>query len=144
MASTEYGCQMLLQHGLLSRLAECQFIDFHVNSATAIFQSSMAPSHVNDPFVPSLDERYSKIFSSLAKLVLAFLTQSGLRHKTVTTQVRATSKYMAVIFFLVLHQAYASYLLTLLSCWKMYTYFYFNGILSSFFCAILNKICEAA
>lgn len=96
MASTEYGCHMLLQHGLLSRLAECQFLDFHVDSATAIFQSSMTPSHVNDPFVPSLDERYSKIFSSLAKLVLGFLTQTGLRHKTVITQVRTTSKYTII------------------------------------------------
>ena len=138
MASTEYGCQMLLQHGLLSRLAECQFLDFHVDSATTVFQSSMTPSHVNDPFVPSLDERYSKIFSSLAKLVLAFLAQTGLRHKTVITQVRATSKHMVAILFLVLHQAYASYPLTLLICWKMHTYFCNNGILSSFVSTILN------
>jgi len=89
VASTDYGAQTLLQFGLISRLTECQFLDFHVEKPTLLTNTNtMGYTHSEDPFLPSLLERYSKIFSSFARLILAFLSSVGIQHQVAISQIQ--------------------------------------------------------
>jgi len=94
VTSSEYGAQALLQSGLISRLTECQFLDFHVEKPTLLSNSTttMGYTHVQDPFLPSLLERYSKIFCSFARLMLSFLSSVGIQHQVAIGQVRFYEK----------------------------------------------------
>ncbi|XP_057313200.1 nuclear pore complex protein Nup205-like isoform X1 [Hydractinia symbiolongicarpus] len=88
VASTDYGAQILLQVGLISRLTECQFLDFHVSKPAMLSNATLHYSQVYDPFLPSLPERYSKIFSAFAKLILSFLSSVGVQHQIAIAQIQ--------------------------------------------------------
>ena len=84
---TDVGAQSLIQVGILSRLSECQFLDFHIDKLTMMANSSLAYSNSQDPFLPSLIERYSSIFTAVSQLLIAFLSSLGVRHRIAIKQV---------------------------------------------------------
>jgi len=89
MASTEYGVQTLLQNGVISRLAECQFLDLRINKSRLQENATFDFSSSVDPFMPNIIERYSKLFKAFAKFILSILSVTGLRHQAVISQVQA-------------------------------------------------------
>ncbi|XP_065669875.1 nuclear pore complex protein Nup205 isoform X2 [Hydra vulgaris] len=85
---TDVGAQSLIQVGVLSRLSECQFLDYHIDKLTMMATSSLAYSNNQDPFLPTLIERYSSIFIAVSQLLLAFLSSLGVRHRIATKQIQ--------------------------------------------------------
>jgi len=87
VAQSDFGAQLLLQSGTLARLTECSFLDYQMPQSSTLLASSYLSSS-NDPFLPSLIERYQKIFSGFAKLVLTILSSLGAGHHVAVGEIQ--------------------------------------------------------
>lgn len=96
VAQSTDGAKVLLQAGLLSRLAECAFLDHKPEHDTAqrlMTSGIYAHDHdtsavLYDSFVPTVLERYRQLLTPALKVSLAMLTSLGSHnHKEVASKV---------------------------------------------------------
>lgn len=96
VAQSTDGAKVLLQAGLLSRLAECAFLDHKPEHDTAqrlMTSGIYAHDHdktavIYDSFVPTVLERYRQLLTPALKVSLAMLTSLGSHnHKEVASKV---------------------------------------------------------
>lgn len=95
VAQSSEGAKVLLQAGLMSRLAECTFLDQRPeHERTAGLMSSGLFAHdqdmsgvMHDSFVPSVIERYRQLLMPALKVTLAILTSLGSQHREAATKV---------------------------------------------------------
>ena len=96
VAQSSEGAKVLLQAGLLSRLAECTFLDQRPeHERRAGLMSSDLHAHdqdtssvLIDSFVPTVVERYRQLLMPALKVSLAMLTSLGSQaHKEVASKV---------------------------------------------------------
>ena len=96
VAQSTDGAKVLLQAGLLSRLAECAFLDHKPEHDTAqrlMTSGIYAHDHdtsavLYDTFVPTVLERYRQLLTPALKVSLAMLTSLGSHnHKEVASKV---------------------------------------------------------
>lgn len=87
IAQSFEGAKVLLQAGLLSRLAECSFLDQRpeqerIGLSGSLYAYDQNMSEVTqDSFVPSVMERYRQLLMPALKVILAILTSLGSQHK---------------------------------------------------------------
>ena len=90
------GAKVLLQAGLLSRLAECTFLDQRPEQertvrpmSSGLYEYDQDMGGVtHDSFVPSVIERYRQLLMPALKVTLAILTSLGSQHKEASTKVQ--------------------------------------------------------
>lgn len=96
VAQSSEGAKVLLQAGLLSRMAECTFLDQRPeHDRRAGLMSSDLHAHdqdtssvLLDSFVPTVVERYRQLLMPALKVSLAMLTSLGSQaHKEVASKV---------------------------------------------------------
>lgn len=94
VAQSSEGAKVLLQAGLLSRLAECTFLDQrpeHDRRAGLMSSDLYAKdtsSVLLDSFVPTVVERYTQLLMPALKVSLSMLTSLGSQaHKEVASKV---------------------------------------------------------
>lgn len=95
IAQSFEGAKVLLQTGLLARLAECTFLDQRPEQERIVgLMSSGMRSYdqdfsgvEHDSFVPSVIERYRQLLIPALKVTLAILTSLGSQHKEASTKV---------------------------------------------------------
>ena len=94
IAQSFEGAKVLLQAGLLSRLAECSFLDQRPEqeriglSGSRLYADDQNMSEVTqDSFVPSVMERYRQLLMPALKVILAILTSLGSQHKEASIKV---------------------------------------------------------
>lgn len=97
VAQSAEGAKVLLQVGLMSRLAECTFLDQRPElERTAGLMSSALYANdqedtsgvLYDSFVPTVVERYRQLLMPALKVSLAMLTSLGSQaHKEVASKV---------------------------------------------------------
>lgn len=96
IAQSFEGAKVLLQAGLLSRLAECTFLDQRPEHERTVRPMSSGlyeydqdlSSVMHNSFVPSVIERYRQLLTPALKVTLAILTSLGSQHKEASTKVR--------------------------------------------------------
>ena len=96
IAQSAEGAKVLLQAGLLSRLAECTFLDQRPERERTVGLMSRSlhgpvqdmSSAVPDSFVPSVIDRYRQLLMPALKVTLAILTSLGSQHREAATKVR--------------------------------------------------------
>ena len=93
IAQSAEGAKVLLQAGLLSRLAECTFLDQRPERERTVGLMSRSPDQdmspaVPDSFVPSVIDRYRQLLMPALKVTLAILTSLGSQHREAATKVR--------------------------------------------------------
>lgn len=96
IAQSAEGAKVLLQTGLLSRLAECTFLDLRPERERTVGLMSRSlhgpdqdmSSAVPDSFVPSVIDRYRQLLMPALKVTLAILTSLGSQHREAATKVR--------------------------------------------------------
>lgn len=93
IAQSFEGAKVLLQAGLLSRLAECAFLDQRPEQERAALSSGLygydqdMSDVLQDSFVPSVMERYRQLLMPSLKVVQAILTSLGSQHKEASVKV---------------------------------------------------------
>ena len=93
IAQSFEGAKVLLQAGLLSRLAECSFLDQRpeqerIGLSGSLYAYDQNMSEVTqDSFVPSVMERYRQLLMPALKVILAILTSLGSQHKDASIKV---------------------------------------------------------
>lgn len=96
VAQSSEGAKVLLQAGLLSRLAECTFLDQRPEhdrrggpgSSDLYAHDEDTSSVMRDAFVPTVVERYRQLLMPALKVSLAMLTSLGSQaHKEVASKV---------------------------------------------------------
>ena len=92
IAHTSEGAQVLLQSGLMSRLAECAFLDQRPEREQALGQVSSGYhggelDMARDTFVPTVMERYRQLLTPALKVTLALVTSLGAQHQDASTKV---------------------------------------------------------
>ena len=96
VAQSSEGAKVLLQVGLLSRLAECTFLDQRpehdrgggLMSSDLYAHDEDTSSVMRDAFVPTVVERYRQLLMPALKVSLAMLTSLGSQaHKEVASKV---------------------------------------------------------
>lgn len=94
VAQSSEGAKVLLQAGLLSRLAECTFLDQrpeHDRRAglmSSDLNTKVTSSVLLDSFVPTVVERYTQLLMPALKVSLSMLTSLGSQaHKEVASKV---------------------------------------------------------
>ena len=93
IAQSFEGAKVLLQAGLLSRLAECAFLDQRPEQERAALSSGLygydqdMSDVLQDSFVPSVIERYRQLLMPALKVVQAILTSLGSQHKEASVKV---------------------------------------------------------
>lgn len=94
VAQSSEGAKVLLQAGLLSRLAECTFLDQRPehDRRAGLMSSDLytkdTSSVLLDSFVPTVVERYTQLLMPALKVSLSMLTSLGSQaHKEVASKV---------------------------------------------------------
>ena len=95
VAQSREGAKVLLQAGLMARLAECTFLDQRPEyERTAGLMSRSLYDHeqdmggvMQDSFVPSVIERYRQLLMPALKVTLAVLTSLGSQHREAANKV---------------------------------------------------------
>ena len=93
IAQSFEGAKVLLRAGLLSRLAECSFLDQRpeqerIGLSGSLYAYDQNMSEVTqDSFVPSVMERYRQLLMPALKVILAILTSLGSQHKEASIKV---------------------------------------------------------
>ena len=100
VAQSSEGAKVLLQAGLMSRLAECAFLDQRPEQertaglmSSGLYAHDQDTSHMMlDSFVPTVVERYRQLLMPALKVSLAMLTSLGSQaNKEVASKVRNKS-----------------------------------------------------
>ena len=94
VAQSSEGAKVLLQAGLLSRLAECAFLDQRPEhertvglASTSVYGREVEMASFESGFVPTVAERYRQLLVPALKVTLAILTALGPQHREASIKV---------------------------------------------------------
>lgn len=88
IAQSQEGAEVLLQSGLMSRLAECNFLNRRPEYES---RGSVSDEYSRDSFVPSVMERYRQLLLPALKVIGAVLTSLGRGHREASMKVSSFS-----------------------------------------------------